>query len=66
MNTVPNRVVVYTKDVCNITGLRQRAARRLLTAIRRQLGKQRGAFITAREFAECTGIAEDTVQSFLV
>ena len=66
MNTVPNRVVIYTKDVCNITGLRQRAARRLLTLIRRQLGKHRGAFVTSREFATFTGIPEEVVQAFLV
>ncbi|RYZ20388.1 MAG: hypothetical protein EOO10_23290 [Chitinophagaceae bacterium] len=65
MNTVPNRVVVYPKDVANITGLRPRAARKLLSLIRQKLQKDRSAFITVRDFAGVTGISEDIVQTFL-
>lgn len=66
MTTVPNRVVVYPKDVSNITGLRQRASRKLLSVIRQKCGKERSAFITVQEFSSFTGINEDTVRTFLV
>jgi hypothetical protein len=65
MNTVPNRVVVYAKDVSNMTGLRPRAARKLLSLIRQKLQKDRSAFITVRDFSSVTGIEEDIVQTFL-
>jgi len=65
MNTVPNRVVIYTKDVSNITGLRPKAARKLLALIRQKLAKEQSAFITAEEFSLHTGIREDVVHSFL-
>ena len=66
MNPIPNRVVIYTKDVSNITGLRQRAAGKLLAAIRQKLGKPPSAFVTVQEFAAHTGISEETLTIFLV
>ncbi len=66
MKTIPHRVVIYPKDICNITGLRQRAAGRLLAAIRQKLGKDPSAFVTVREFAAHTGISEETLSAFLV
>lgn len=66
MNPIPNRVVIYAKDVCNITGLRQRAAGRLLSAIRQKLGKDRSAFVTVKEFAAYTGIGEEALRDFLL
>lgn len=66
MAAIPPRVVIYTKDVSNITGLRRRAAGRLLTTIRQKLGKEPNAFVTVQEFAACTGISQDVIQPFLV
>lgn len=66
MKTIPTRVVIYTKDVCNITGLRPRAAGKLLAAIREKLGKDRSAFVTVEEFAAYTGIREEAIQPFLL
>jgi hypothetical protein len=63
---MPTRVVVYAKDVSNITGLGPRAARKLLSKIRKQLNKPRTAFITIEEFASVTGIKEDLVRSTLL
>jgi hypothetical protein len=65
MNVIPNRIVIYTKDVSNITGLRPRAARKLLYLIRQKLGKDRTAFITVQEFSHHTGINEEVIQAFL-
>ena len=65
MTIMPTRVVIYTKDVSNITGLSTKAARKLLLNIRKQLGKPRGSFVTITEFTQYTGIAEDDVKPFL-
>jgi hypothetical protein len=66
MNPIPNRVVIYPKDVSNITGLRQRAAGKLLAVIRQKLGKHPSAFVTVKEFAAHTGISEEMLTAFLV
>jgi hypothetical protein len=66
MNTLPTRVVVYTKDVSNITGLGPRAARKLLCSIRKHLNKPKTSFITIEEFSLFTGIKEDLVRSSLL
>ena len=66
MSTMPTRVVIYTKDVSNITGLGPRAARKLLSTIRKQLNKPRTGFITIEEFASFTGIKEELVRSSLL
>lgn len=65
MKTIPNRVVIYAKDVANITGLRQRASGKLLAAIRDKFGKSRSAFVTVQEFSTYTGINEEAIQPFL-
>ena len=36
---VPNRIVIYPKDVQNITGRKERAARKLICDISQELGK---------------------------
>jgi hypothetical protein len=66
MKVLPTRVVVYTKDVSNITGLGPRAARKLLSSIRKQLNKPKSSFITIEEFSVFTGIKEDLVRSALL
>jgi len=56
---LPPRVVLYPKDVENITGRQGRTARKLLQKIREALGKQAHEFITVKEFCLFTGIDED-------
>jgi hypothetical protein len=63
---MPGRIVIYAKDVENITGRKQRASRKLLQNIREKYGKQPGDFVTVREFCLHTGIAEDEVRDFLL
>lgn len=65
MKTLPTRVVLYPKDVENITGRRGRTARRLLQKIRQALGKQTHEFITIKEFCFFTGINEELIKDFL-
>lgn len=62
---LPARVVIYPKDVENITGRRGRTARKLLQKIRDALGKSKNDFITIKEFCLFTGIDEDLVKDFL-
>jgi len=62
---VPNRIVIYAKDIMNITGRRERAARKLLARIRITYNKKDGAFISINEFCEFTGLKEDLVNKFL-
>lgn len=66
INPIPQRVVIYAKDVENITGMKNRTARRLLQKIREQLGKTDLELITVQDFCKVTGIPEDIVRSFLV
>ena len=63
---MPKRVVVYAKDVENITGRKERAARKILQKIRDTFGKSKDGFVTVREFSLYTGIDEDLVREFLI
>lgn len=65
MKTLPTRIVIYPKDVVNITGRHERTARTLLQKIRKALGKQPHEFITIKEFCLFTGISEDLIKDFL-
>ena len=64
--TIPNRIVIYAKDVMNITGRKERAARKLLAQIRKKYKKQKGEFISIDEFCEYTGLDETRVKLFLI
>lgn len=59
------RAVVYPKDVQRITGKSERYGRMLLSRIRKANQKQEHQFVTVHEFADFTGIPEDTVASYL-
>lgn len=65
MKPLPTRLVIYPKDVENITGRRGRTTRRLLQKIRDALGKQPHEFITIQEFSLFTGINEELIKDFL-
>lgn len=63
--TIPNRIVIYAKDVMNITGRKERAARKLLARIRKKYQKANGEFISIDEFCEYTSLRKDSVSEFL-
>lgn len=63
--TIPNRIVIYTKDVMNITGRKERAAKKLMAQIRKQYNKKRGGFISIDEFCEFTSLKKESVTVFL-
>lgn len=62
---VPNHIVIYAKDVMNITGLRERAARALLARLRKKYRKKKGEFVTIYEFCQFTGLMVEQVRPFL-
>ena len=62
---IPNRIVIYTKDVMNITGRKERAAKKLLANIRKKYKKSRGGFISVDEFCEYTMLNKESVEKFL-
>jgi len=62
---IPLRVVLYPKDVENITGRSDRTARKLLQKIRLALGKSPDEFVTVKEFCTFYGIEEELVKDFL-
>ena len=60
------RIVIYAKDVENITGRKERTARKILQSIREKLGKEKWEFITIREFCQHTGIHEADVKNHML
>ena len=50
----------------NITGRKERAARKLLAKIRKKYQKKNGELISIDEFCEFTGLKEEKVAAFLV
>ena len=63
---MPRRIVIYAKDVENMTGRKSRASRKLLQKIREKYGKDKDAFVTVKEFCLFTGIGEEEVTPFLL
>lgn len=66
MSHLPKRVIIYPKDVMNITGKGDRAARKLLCKIRKKNSKEQGALVTVEEFCAHTGLKADQVNPFLL
>ncbi|NCU05570.1 MAG: hypothetical protein GXC73_16485 [Chitinophagaceae bacterium] len=64
--TIPHRIVIYAKDVMNITGRKERAARKLLAKIKKKYKKENGEFISIEEFCSYTGLKEEKVAPFLL
>lgn len=61
----PKRIVVYPKDIENITGRKPGAARKLLRNIKKAFQKLPDQFVTAQEFSAYTGIEEEIVREYL-
>jgi hypothetical protein len=60
-----SRLVIYPKDVQTVTGRSYSAAAQLISNIRKTLGKSKHQFITFKEFADFTGIDEETIKELL-
>ena len=62
---IPTRIVVYAEEVMIITGHKERAAWKLLAAIRKKYWKKKGQFVTVKEFSAFTGIDEESIYGLL-
>jgi hypothetical protein len=62
---ISNRIVIFARDIQNITGRIERTSRLLLQKIRQALGKKPGQFIYVAEFCQFTGLSEEEVHGFL-
>lgn len=65
MNNLPTRIVIYPKDVSNITGMQPDTARKLLARIRKKLNKENRSLISIAEFCQYMGFREEWVSPFL-
>ncbi|MBV7532854.1 hypothetical protein KW844_22355 [Chitinophaga sp. sic0106] len=63
---IPKRIVIYARDIENITGRSERTARLLMQRIREAYGKKPGQFISISEFCLFTGLKEIEVEKFIV
>lgn len=63
---IPSRIVIYAKDIRNITGRSERSARKMLLQIRETNGKKRGDLVTVIGFCRFAGIDEELVTRFLL
>lgn len=59
------RIVIYAKDIMNITGKCERTARRIIAAIKKQTDKHATAFVSVDDFCQFTGLKEEYVAAFL-
>jgi len=62
---IPNRIVIHSRDVQNITGCRERTARHILQQIRVANNKSPEQFVTIAEFCAYKGLKEEDVREFL-
>jgi hypothetical protein len=65
MRTVPNRIVLNTKDIMLITGKSERTSRRLLKEIRRSAPNTRVSFVSLEQFCAFTGMTREAVIPYL-
>ena len=62
---IPVRIIIYPKDVENITGRAYRTACTMIQNVRKAFGKTRQQLITISEFAMYMGIEEELIKDFL-
>jgi hypothetical protein len=63
---VPNRICIYPKDIQNITGNKDRTARKILFDLKRKLGKKKNELVTVQEFCAHAGLKEEEVMKFFL
>jgi len=56
-----NRLCIYAKDICLITGKGQKFAQKLLRDIRFVYQKEEHQFVTVQEFSDYTGIGMELI-----
>ncbi len=61
-----HRIIIYPKDIQNITGKKDQAARKLYHRIRQALNKPHNGIITIDEFCNFTGVSKEEIKPFLI
>ena len=65
MKSIPNRIMIYAKDVEKITGRKSRTCYTILEKIRIHFKKKKNEFVTVKEFCTFLNIDEELVKEFL-
>ena len=65
LRRIPDRIVLFTRDIVNITGVSLRTAQRMIQKIRKIYGKPELQFITIYEFCEVYGLHVEDVKLYL-
>jgi hypothetical protein len=65
LRKIPDRIVLYPRDIVNITGRNIRTAQRIIKKIRAANGKGNGGFITRKEFCQFCNLDEEDVMKYL-
>lgn len=63
---IPQRIIIYPRDVQNIVGVGARAAQRMIRKIKLELDKPENGLVTVQEFCAYLGIDEEDVKPFIV
>ena len=63
---IPQRIVIYPKDVEAIMACSPRSARRYVLDLKKLLGKEKHQFLTIPEFCEFYGLNEEDVREFII
>ncbi|KAA2238801.1 hypothetical protein F0L74_21545 [Chitinophaga agrisoli] len=58
---IPQRVVIHSKDIQNLTGKSRQYAGQLLHDMKKELGREKRQYITVAEFCAFTGITVEAV-----
>ena len=66
MHRIPPRIVIYARDVENITGRKRRTAYLLMQKIKIYYNKTEKDFLTVPEFCAYMKMEEEVVRKFLV
>lgn len=66
MNRIPPRLVIYARDIENVTGRKRRTAQVIMQKIRAFFNKSEKDFATVSEFCRFMNIEEELVRDFLV
>jgi hypothetical protein len=65
MQTRPNRLVIYAKDVMHLTGKQRQVAYKILGRIRKKHKLQKGAMVTVNQFCSYTGMEMEEVLDYI-
>jgi hypothetical protein len=65
MNKKPNRIMVYPRDIQNITGKKPRTATRIYNQIKGHYGKMKNDLLTVMEVCDYWKLNIETVKAFL-